>query len=257
MKLLDRFEHALERLMEGTSGSLFRQPVQPAEIGKRLQREMLSNRRASVGTSIVPNAYTVRLSPRDYEQFASYKTGLSRQMEAWLAQVATERNLSVVDRIRVTIEEDETVRRRSVNVDSLIADGRAVASPSASRALPPQPTAAFHVAPSADASSCSLVGTGGTFRGTEVALSSGLNTVGRGSECDIVLDAPDISRRHARITWESGLSRVEDLNSTNGTFLNGEPVRIADMVDGDEIRFGSHGFHVRVVSERNGRGERR
>lgn len=255
MKLLDRFEHAMERLMEGTSGSLFRQPIQPAEIGKRLEREMLGNRRASVGTSIVPNAFTVRLSPRDYAQFATYASGLSRQMETWLAQVATERNLSVVDRIRVTIEEDETVRRRSFSIDSVIADGRAVASRAASRSLPPQPTASFDVAPKVSALSCSLIGTDGTFRGFEVALPRGSNMIGRGSECDVVLDAPDISRRHARITWESGLARVEDLNSTNGTFLNGDPIRMADVVDGEEVQFGSHRFHVRVISEGNRRGE--
>lgn len=255
MTLLDRFEHAMERLMEGTSGSLFRQPVQPAEIGKRLEREMLANRRASVGTSIVPNAFIVRLSPRDYEQFAGYATGLSRQMEAWLAQVATERNLSVVDRIRVSIEEDESVRRRSLAVDSSIVDGRAVASRPARKSLPPQPTATFDVASRANGASCILIGTDGTFQGRELAIPLGASVIGRGSEGDIMLDAPDISRRHARITWEPGMARLEDMNSTNGTFLNGDPISIADIVDGDEIQFGSHLFHVQVLSERNGRGE--
>ncbi len=254
MTLLDRFEHAMERLMEGTSGSLFRQPIQPAEIGKRLEREMLGNRRVSVGTSIVPNAFIVRLNPQDYEQFASYATGLSRQMEAWLAQVTTERNLSVVDRIRVSIEEDESVRRRSLRVDSSIADGRAVASRPGPRASPPPPTATFDVA-KASALSCTLVGTEGIFRGRELVLPPGSGTIGRGSECDIVLDAPDISRRHARTIWRSGMARLEDMNSTNGTFLNGDPIRIADMVDGDEIQFGSHRFHVRVIPDRHGRRE--
>lgn len=255
MKLLDRFEHAMERLMEGTSGSLFRQPIQPAEIGKRLEREMLGNRRASVGTSIVPNAFTVRLSPQDYEQFATYATGLSRQLEAWLAQVATERNLSVVDRIRVTIEADESVRKRSLGIDSSIADGRPLTWPPTPRSLPPQPTATFEVASRVSDSTCSLVGTDGAFRGMVLALPPGSGTIGRGSECDIVLDAPDISRRHARTTWKAGLARVEDMNSTNGTFLNGDPIRIADMDDGDEVQFGGHRFHVRRVSDRNGRRE--
>ncbi len=64
---------------------------------------MLSQQRASMGTSIVPNVFVVGLHPKDYAQFADYSGGLSRQMEAWLAQVATQRNLSVVDRIRVSI----------------------------------------------------------------------------------------------------------------------------------------------------------
>lgn len=255
MTLLDRFEHAMERLMEGTSGSLFRQPIQPAEIGKRLEREMLANRRASVGTSIAPNAFTVRLSPRDYEQFASYASGLSRQFEAWLAQVATERNLSVVDRIRVTIEADDSVRRRSLDVDASIIDARGPSPRSDSRSMARQPTAVFNVAPANRQATCSIVGSAGTFAGQQHEVPQGGATVGRGSECDIVLDAPDISRRHARIAWKSGVARIEDVNSTNGTYLNGDAIRIADVVDGDEVQFGSHRFHVRVVSEQSGRRE--
>lgn len=255
MKLLDRFEHAMERLIEGTSGSIFRQPIQPAEIGKRLEREMLAKRRASVGTSIAPNAFTVRLSPRDYDQFASYVTGLSRQLEAWLAQVATERNLSVVDRISVTIEEDDSVRRRSLGVDASIIEARAASARPHPGSVARQATAIYDVAQVERISSCNIVGISGTFEGRELTLPDRSGTVGRGSECDIVLDAPDISRRHARITWQSGSARIEDMNSTNGTFLNGDPVRIADMADGDEVQFGSHRFHVRLPSERRGRRE--
>jgi hypothetical protein len=245
LSLLDRFEHAIERLMEGTSGSLFRQPVQPAEIGKRLEREMLANRKASVGTSIVPNTYTVRLHPRDFEQFAGYATGLSRQMEAWLAKVATERNLSVIDRIQVRMEEDQTVRRRAVGIDSAIVDGRSGMARAAHRVAPAQPTAAFAIAAPAAPSRLMLVGLDGAFRGREMEVREGQVSIGRGSECDLVFDAPDISRRHARIEWRAGHARVEDLGSTNGTFVNGEPIRIADIEAGDEIRFGDHGFEIR------------
>jgi len=48
--------------------------------------------------------------------------------------------------------------------------------------------------------------------------------VGRLSECDIVLPGNGVSRRHARIESRSGLLLVEDLNSTGGTFLNGDRI---------------------------------
>ncbi|MDQ3444407.1 MAG: DUF3662 domain-containing protein, partial [Chloroflexota bacterium] len=63
MKLLEKFEQSIERLMEGTTGSLFKQSIQPAEIGKKLERAMLSQQRASVGSAIVPNIYIVNLHP--------------------------------------------------------------------------------------------------------------------------------------------------------------------------------------------------
>lgn len=252
MSLLDRFEHAIERLMEGTAGSLFRQPIQPAEIGKRLEREMLAKRKASVGTSIVPNAFTVRLNPRDFEQFAGYATGLSRQMEAWLARVATDRNLSVVDRIQVRMEEDDTVRRRAVGIDAAIDDGRSRTPAPRNRPAPAQATAAFDLAPRVSVASFALIGLDGAFRGRETDVRQGEVSVGRGSDCDVVFDAPDISRRHARIEWGPGRARVEDLNSTNGTYVNGDPVRIADVESGDEIRFGNHAFEVRIHQAGNG-----
>ena len=48
--------------------------------------------------------------------------------------------------------------------------------------------------------------------------------VGRLSECDLVLPGNGVSRRHARISSQSGLLLIEDLNSTGGTFLNGERI---------------------------------
>ena len=60
MKLLEKFESSIERLVEGTTGSLFNQPLQPADIGRRLERSMDSGKVASVGSTIVPNLYTFR-----------------------------------------------------------------------------------------------------------------------------------------------------------------------------------------------------
>jgi serine phosphatase RsbU (regulator of sigma subunit)/pSer/pThr/pTyr-binding forkhead associated (FHA) protein len=48
--------------------------------------------------------------------------------------------------------------------------------------------------------------------------------LGRNPECTIMLDAPAVSRQHARITRREGEFFIEDLQSRNGTFVNGEPV---------------------------------
>ena len=244
MKLLSRFEHGIERLMEGTSGSLFRQQLQPAEIGRKLERTMLAKKRASVGTPLVPNHFVVRLHPKDYVQFAEYSHGLARQMEAWLAQVATQRNLSVIDRITVKIAEDPGARRRSPVIDATIRDSRAV--PSASRPSPAQPTAAYRaVAPAMEIGTVLQVFEG-VLAGEEIPLEDGTTTVGRAPDNRIVLDAADVSRRHARFELSRGRLRVHDLNSTNGTRVNGDPVRVSDIEDGDEILIGGQRMVVSV-----------
>ena len=79
---------------------------------------------------------------------------------------------------------------------------------------------------------------------------TGDTSVGRSSDCDLVVSDGQPSRQHAKITVEGGAVFVEDLNSTNGTFVNG--TRIAEKLqlsDGDEVAFDVNKFTVAVVSE--------
>jgi hypothetical protein len=62
--------------------------------------------------------------------------------------------------------------------------------------------------------------------------------LGRSRECDFTLDDPNISRRHAVIYWETGTAFVKDLDSTNGTLLNGKPVTSGQLADGDVLTLG-------------------
>ncbi|MEH6635668.1 MAG: FHA domain-containing protein [Halioglobus sp.] len=63
--------------------------------------------------------------------------------------------------------------------------------------------------------------------------------IGRDTSCDIVLDSGESSRRHAQLVNENGLWMLEDLKSTNGTYLNNREVRKSSLVKaGDIIRIG-------------------
>jgi predicted component of type VI protein secretion system len=63
--------------------------------------------------------------------------------------------------------------------------------------------------------------------------------LGRGSTCDFVVDDPTVSLQHARLSFRQGQWWLEDLASTNGTFLNGEAVQGgALLTNQDEIRLG-------------------
>jgi two-component system cell cycle response regulator len=67
----------------------------------------------------------------------------------------------------------------------------------------------------------------------------GLTEIGRGQQVGIRIHDSEISRRHARLTVEKGSVVVEDLGSTNGTFVNGEAVDKVTLVDGDKIQVGT------------------
>ncbi|QYJ16227.1 hypothetical protein Rxycam_02059 [Rubrobacter xylanophilus DSM 9941] len=80
--------------------------------------------------------------------------------------------------------------------------------------------------------------------GTEFPIGNGITTIGRSSASDIVLKSDDyVSGRHARLTRHGGLLYVEDLGSTNGTFVNGrKTVGATPLRDGDRVRVGSTTF---------------
>jgi hypothetical protein len=81
----------------------------------------------------------------------------------------------------------------------------------------------------------------GKYKGRELVLSEGQEIiVGRVGEVDVVLAEDMVSRRHARIAVESGQMLIEDFESTNGTFVNGEKIRKEILKEGDRILIGTN-----------------
>ncbi|MFW5876382.1 MAG: DUF4388 domain-containing protein [Myxococcota bacterium] len=80
----------------------------------------------------------------------------------------------------------------------------------------------------------------GKYQGGEFPLpEDGEIVIGRSSELDMVLVEDMVSRRHAKITVTGGQIFVQDLGSTNGTFVNGEKVKRARLQEGDRILVGT------------------
>ena len=76
---------------------------------------------------------------------------------------------------------------------------------------------------------------------TEHILRAGENTVGR-ENTDVLLADPTVSRRHALIVMDAGKCWVQDVGSTNGTYVNGKQIQVGETVelpDGGEVKFGS------------------
>jgi hypothetical protein len=81
----------------------------------------------------------------------------------------------------------------------------------------------------------------------DVELGPGATVVGRGESCDLVLDDPLMSRRHARfVVSQQGVS-LEDLDSTNGVLVNGHRLERGAVVPGDLITLGGHHAELCLV----------
>lgn len=84
-----------------------------------------------------------------------------------------------------------------------------------------------------------------TFRLT----TGSVRTLGRATRADFIVDASLVSRLHCRLTARpDGALEVEDLESTNGTFVNGKKVDRAELKDGDELGIGRVRLKVNRVS---------
>ncbi|HMO56797.1 MAG TPA: DUF3662 and FHA domain-containing protein [Roseiflexaceae bacterium] len=230
MSALDRFESFMEQIVEGSVARLFRSPVQPAEIAKRLERAMESQQTVGVRRVIVPNAYRVFLNPQDMAVFSQMRREIEHEMATYLADLAQERGFSMLEHPHVELVVDATVPQRSIQVIAETTAGK--------REATSDQTQVFQAGP-ADVTAIRarlLL----TLRGINhtIPLESTLLTIGRGLNNDIILEDERVSRHHAQLRYRARRFWIADVGSTNGTFVNGEQIAEQVLRDNDTISLG-------------------
>jgi pSer/pThr/pTyr-binding forkhead associated (FHA) protein len=95
----------------------------------------------------------------------------------------------------------------------------------------------------------SLIVVSGAASGEEHLVERAQWLVGRGPDVDAAFDDPEMSQRHLRIEFSRGRFHAIDLDSTNGTRVNGVGVEQAELAHGDRIQAGAHVFQILI--ERN------
>jgi hypothetical protein len=230
MSALSRFETFMENVVEGSVARLFRSPVQPTEIAKRLERAMEAQQQISVKRIIVPNVYRAYLNPQDMVAFEPIRADVEREMANYLTDLAQERGFSMLEHPQVLLAAEATVPRRSIQVE---AETVAAPAPDASGQTQVFQAQAQQAAPTR----ARLLLT--TSSGTHVIpLDSTLLTVGRGLNNDIILEDTRVSRHHAQLRYRARRFWVADMSSTNGTFINGERITERALRSGDILSLG-------------------
>ena len=228
------------------SDGAFRTSVQPVELAHKLAKEMEDNQMASVSRVYVPNHYRVFLSPKDREQFASYEPALRKELSDYLLEHARQESFALSTRPQVEFHTDERLDLGEFGIQAqLLAPpeeeqrrrAREPHAPSAGdfgHTMVYSPSRdARRIEPAADRRQALLVG-----GGRRNVLSGSRVVVGRSREADIVLQDPNVSRRHAELRRDDGGWQIVDLGSTNGIKVNGRRVDSQQLSAGDQITIG-------------------
>jgi Protein of unknown function (DUF3662)/Inner membrane component of T3SS, cytoplasmic domain len=208
---LQQFEQRIERLVEGAFSRGLRGGLQPVEIGRRLTREMDLMRRVGVRGLTAPNAFVVTLSATDAARFDSFLDALARELGDAAREHARSEGYEFVGPIEVELQSDESLKPGRYMVRAQMREG-VMGLPAASLLLPD---------------------------GSRIPLGTEPVVIGRMPECTVVLSDANVSRRHVEIRRRGSDVVVVDLQSTNGTRVNGHPVRERVLEDGDDITVGT------------------
>jgi hypothetical protein len=243
--VLQAFERRFGGLVEGAFAKVFKGDVQPVEIAGALQRET-DNRKSIVGPGKVhvPNDFVVELGDHDHERLAEWAGPLGDELGAMVREHAAEQGYSFVGPVHVGFEHLPAISTGTFRIRSGVVAGETPPEPVARSAAPaPARTTAPRPAmqrPGVTGRPRLLLGVGGQA-GSEstLDLSKAVTVIGRANECELRLDDPGVSRRHAEIRVNGGEAEVIDLGSTNGIRVNGKAVPSARLLDGDRIDLGS------------------
>ena len=239
MSVLRNLEAKLEGLVEGAFSRAFRSQVQPVEIARKLAKEMEEAKSVSLSRTYVPNQFWVYLSPEDHGRFETYEDGLKKELSDYLLEHARSHGLALLTRPTIELESDDRLSLGEFGIQAkLVKPAEAGAEAEAvegdfGHTMVYSTTGERRVESPRHASRALLVG-----EDKRTVVSGDPFVIGRSRECDLVLDDPNVSRRHAELRRENGGWAVVDLGSTNGIKLNGKRSRGGRLNPGDEITLG-------------------
>ena len=248
MSVLRSIEGKLESLFEGVFGRAFRTTVQPVELARKLAKEMDDHRTVSVSRVYVPNEYTIYLSLKDREQFASYEGDLLDELADYLTEHARREKYALMTPPVVKLETDDDLGLGVFGIATrMVQTARATPrtpagpvdpaplidpAPSATMIYRPEPVAER---PDAEPAAPAFL----SWEGQTRELDKPRTVIGRSRECDIQVADSNVSRQHAELLHEGDRYWIVDLGSTNGIEAGGKRVQRLELEEGTRFTVGS------------------
>lgn len=236
MGVFDKIEKSIEGAVNGVFARAFKGDVQPVEIAARLERELDSEAKLlSMDRRLVPNEFVIGLSQHDYDRLTPYAKTLNSEIVTALREHASTKGYIFNGPISVLYQLDAALPTGKFTVTSRAVAG--VEAEPGSESVVPLRAGQLVV----------------EVNGVRHPLVAPGLTLGRGTEADLRINDPGISRRHAQITVTGrGAEQsviIEDLGSTNGIIVDGQRVARAYLKRGTRIEIGSTRLVVQDAGE--------
>lgn len=267
MSLLARFEEMAEHVFTG----IFKKNsarLQPVELAKELVKTMLKNKQVSISQVYVPNVYRVFLHSSDWSPFASFGDAFLIELSKYLYAEGKKSGFTFLSKPSIELHSDDTVNPREMFIEVDFDDSIEVVwgseddESSSSYALDEslegedwrERTSVFqgqiplNLVPPLEQSRKThtiLEIIQGPDQGRRFPLQGEEIHIGRHSQCEVVLNDLEVSRRHLKITRVGSTWVIDDLGSTNGTWVNGQRVAKQVLSPGDRVEIGQTVLLVR------------
>jgi hypothetical protein len=241
--VLRNLESKIAGLVEGTFSRAFKSEVRPVEIARKLAREMDEHRVASISRTYVPNEYVVWLSPPDRAHFEGYEDELRAELSGYLLEHARSERVALLTSPRIEFRTDERLRLGDFGIQA-----RLVRPADDPEVAPQQGDFGHTMVHSTADRVAEPLAEPHPRRRTAKLRANGRTTIvpdegavlGRSRDCDVVVDDPNVSRRHAEVRPSGGSWTVRDLGSTNGIKVNGRRVDGPQSLrSGDVVELGT------------------
>lgn len=256
---LNRLEERIGSAVERPFSRAFRSPVQPAEIERACIREIEKSRKLGVDTIYVANVFYVVMSPRDEEEFGDLLATLEKDLSTRLFAYASNNRYLMNTRPIISFLVDDDFKLGDLFVyaehmseqkvaEEFGIDFHPKASPTPGPAPVPTPSSSPFAEPDSPQVPATSIAVTVAGRVPLTLDPARRYTIGRHEDSDIWVPDPQASRAHAELYVQGGGWVIHDLRSTNGTLVNGVPVTVQPLVNGDSIQIGEVAITVSANS---------
>ena len=229
MSLLDQFEVQFNELSNGeiVDGEL--SELQPVELAGIVNQE-ISRIQNELSPSENVEKISIFLSPHDYRRLSKFETLLKDGLEDLVKKSGELKRINSISGTKIEIIKDSSLEQGVAKSVPLISfeSPLEIFTEEFSEVITQTKIYILDI------------------NGLKKDLQPGTYTLGRGTEVDIQIHDPGISRKHLSITVEEKVV-ITDLNSTNGTFLGTD--RVQEIIVEDTISFRVGVTEIKIVSE--------